>query len=90
MKYSKFSFEDKQKIRSMKGILFKLEFNKKSFFEFFEEIINDILKDNKEVMFRKKAWYLIQHLWEKYMIFWFSQQNKIWEFAEKNNNRGWL
>ena len=67
----------------MKGLFFKLEFNKSFSSEFFEEIINDILEDNKEVMFRKKAWYLIQHLWEKYMILWFSQQNKIWEFTER-------
>ena len=64
-------------------MLFKLEFNKKAFFEIFEEIINDILEDNKEVMIRKKVWFLIQHLWEEYMIFWFSQLNKIWEFADR-------
>ena len=56
MKYTKFSFKDEQMIWSMKGMLFKLEFNKKAFFENFEEIINDILEDNKEVMFCKKAW----------------------------------
>ena len=55
VKYTKFPFKDEQIIRSMKGMLFKLEFNKKTFFDFFEEIINDILEDNKEVMFRKKA-----------------------------------
>ena len=81
MKYTKFSFKDEQIIRSMKRMLFKLEFNKKAFFEIFEEIINDILEDNKEVMIRKKVWFLIQLLWEKYIIFWFSQLNKIWEFA---------
>ena len=78
-----FSFKEEQTIRSMKWMLFNLEFNKKTFFEFFEEIINDILKKNKEVMFRKKAWYLIQHLWEEYMIFWFSHLNKIWEFPDR-------
>ena len=83
MKYTKFSFKDEQIIRSMKRMLFKLEFNKKAFFENFEEIINDILEDNKEVMIRKKIWFLIQHLWEEYMIFWFSQLNKIWEFADR-------
>ena len=39
VKYTEFSFEDRQKIRSMKEILFELEFNKKALFEFSKKLL---------------------------------------------------
>ena len=59
---------------------FKIEFNKRDF----ATIINDLKEEMdphiKLMRIKKKAVYFIQYLWEKYLVFWFSQLNETSTF----------
>ena len=83
MKFTKFSFDKEEKILSAKGSYFKLVFNKNAFREFIKELRLDLLKVNERIKFKSRAKYIIQHLCEEYLVFWFSQLTKISEFAHR-------
>ena len=81
--FAKFTLEEEQKIRETKNSYFKLEMNNKWFKELVEETIDEMYDPNERITFKKKAVYLLQHLCEEYLVFWFLQLAEISEFAHR-------
>ena len=81
--FSKFSLDEQEKILSVKNSYFKLIFNKQKFRDFAFEVIGEIAKENVGIKFKAKSIYLIQHICEEYLVFWFSQIELISEFAKR-------
>ena len=60
----------------------KLEFNKNIFIDLVWEVMDGMYKNDVDLKIKQKAVYFMQHLWEEYLIFWFSQLDKISQFAK--------
>ena len=83
IKPTRCTLDEEAIILTINGRYFDLVMNKKWFSAFVHDFIAELFKNNKPLKFKKKAIYFIHHLSEEYLVFWFSQLEKISEFSKR-------
>ena len=60
-----------------------MEFKKSDFANFVYDTRDDMYKSGEKVKIKRMAVYFIQYIWEEYLEFWFSQLDRISQFAQR-------